>query len=78
MSFDRQSIALQLCALLATFALPAHAQLYKLSFWPSRAAAKNPQVVKIQDHPYGTVAVARVRKIPPISQPTSLIPDKFV
>ena len=57
---------------------PAFAQSFELSFWPSPAAAKDPRVIRIDDHPCGQVAVALVSVVPPYKRGRTLTPERVL
>ena len=50
--------------------------LYELLFWPGRNAKRDTRVVRIEDHPCGTVAVARVRTMPSFKKGQALEPER--
>lgn len=56
----------------------ALAQTFELRFWPSSDAAKDPRVIRIDEHPCGEVAVARVSVIPPYKKGAALTPERVL
>src|SRR6185503_18611271 len=52
--------------------------VYELLFWPGRNAKRDIRVVRIEDHPCGTVAVARVRTMPSFKKGQALEPERVV
>ena len=71
-----QTLILTLTAALAVS--PVLAQSLELSFWPSSAAATDPRVIRIDEHPCGEVAVARVSIIPPYKKGAVLTPERVL
>jgi hypothetical protein len=70
--------ALLLSTLIVFLALTASAvsaQPFELSFWPSENAKGDPRVVRLESHPCGEVAVARVTAIPPFKKGAALTPE---
>jgi hypothetical protein len=53
-------------------------RLYELLFWPGRNAKHDKRVVRIEDHPCGTVAVARVSTMPSFKKGQALEPERVV
>jgi hypothetical protein len=58
--------------------LSASAQSFEFSFWSSARAARDPRVVRIEEHPCGTVAIANVSVIPRYKQDGVLIPERVL
>ena len=53
-------------------------RVYELLFWPGRNAKRDKRVVRIEDHPCGTVAVARVTTMPSLKKGQALEPERVV
>jgi hypothetical protein len=69
-------LILALATGLAASTVPA--QTFELNFWPSPEAAKDPRVIRIDEHPCGEVAVARVSVIPPYKKGAVLTPERVL
>lgn len=54
------------------------AQSFEFAFWPSPAASSDPRVKEIAEHPCGSVAIARVRTIPPYKRDDVLVPERIL
>ncbi len=73
------TLRLQLFILVASIApSPVLAQSFELSFWHSPTAAKDPRVIRVDEHPCGEVAVARVSVIPPYKKSAVLKPERVL
>ena len=53
-------------------------QVYELLFWPGVNMRQDVRVVRISEHPCGTVAVARVRTMPSLKRGQPLEPERVV
>ena len=52
--------------------------MYELLFWTGPNAKRDRRVVRIADHPCGTVAVARVKTMPSFKRGQALEPERVV
>lgn len=66
--------------LLALLVVPSlcFAGSYEFSFWPGENAEQDQRVVKIEAHPCGTVAMAKVSRMPAYSADAVLKPEPVV
>ena len=53
-------------------------RVYELHFWPGPNAEHDSRVVRLSNHPCGTVAVARVKTVPPLRKGERIEPERVV
>lgn len=67
-----------LVAILAVVVACAGDQGYELKFWPGSGVELDGRTVRVEPHPCGSAAIARVSRVPPLVPVGPLIPDRIV